>query len=123
MKCASVRLSKDGANPATELAAHLGQEKQRPKTTVSKLKNGLILTASLWPILKPESSAVQGGYRLLTMNMLTYNPRKDPVIDDIVRADPDFVVLQESNLEWIEALNVGFRRPDAEFIACLRLLR
>ena len=45
------------------------------------------------------------SYRLLTINVLTDNPRKDAVINFILKQDPDFVLLQETDRKWIETLD------------------
>ncbi len=67
---------------------------------------GLGLTASLWPFFRPSPAAAPSNtYRLLSMNVLTSNPRRDLVIDDIIKSDPDFIVLQEINASWIESLD------------------
>ncbi len=68
---------------------------------------GLGLVASLWPFLKPKVSQTFGEYRLLTMNVLTSNPRHDLAIDYIIESDADFVILQEVNSQWIEALDAA----------------
>ena len=68
---------------------------------------GLGLAASLWPFLKPNSTSTSGEYRLLTMNVLTNNPRRDLVINYIIESDPDFVVLQETSSQWIDSLDAA----------------
>ncbi len=72
---------------------------------IVSLAVGLGLTASLWPFLRPEPAASTKTYRLLSMNVLTKNPRHDLVIDYIFKSDPDFIVLQETNSPWIKSLN------------------
>jgi len=78
---------------------------RRRKWAIASLVVGLGLTATLWPFLRPGPSASAKDYRLLSMNVLTTNPRRDLVIDTIVANDPDFIVLQETNSSWIESLN------------------
>ncbi|TWU28529.1 endonuclease/exonuclease/phosphatase family protein [Bythopirellula polymerisocia] len=78
--------------------------KRRRWATVG-LVAGLGLTATLWPFFAPASDAGNSVYRLLTLNVLTTNPRHDRVIAFIRKSDPDFIVLQETSPEWIESLD------------------
>jgi endonuclease/exonuclease/phosphatase (EEP) superfamily protein YafD len=78
---------------------------KRRRWALVSLVVGLGLTASLWPFLRPGSTATPHSYRLFSMNVLTNNPRRDLVIDYIVKCDPDFIVLQETSSPWIELLD------------------
>ena len=73
----------------------------------------IILAATLWPFLNPArdtGDATTGrSYRLLTLNVLTNNPRRDRVIDFIRQTDPDFIALQETSAAWMESLDAALR--------------
>ena len=82
---------------------------KRRRWATSSLIAGLGLTATLWPFYVPGSAETIGKYRLLTVNVLSYNPRHDRVIDFIRETDPDFIVLQETDESWIESLDAALR--------------
>jgi endonuclease/exonuclease/phosphatase (EEP) superfamily protein YafD len=72
----------------------------------------MLLVASLGPFLprlslSPKSDSPAPQYRLLTLNVLTSNLQYDLVINQILESGPDFVILQETSAEWIEALDRG----------------
>ncbi len=78
---------------------------KRRRWAIVSLVVGLGLTASLWPFLRPGLATSTNTYRLLSMNVLKNNPRHDRVIDYIVESNPDFIVLQETNAQWINTLD------------------
>lgn len=66
---------------------------------------GLCLAASLWPFLQPRGGhPTDATHRLLTVNVLTHNPRPDLVLELIRGSGADIVILQETSAEWIETL-------------------
>lgn len=65
---------------------------------------GIVLLVSLWPFLWPAATE-SSHYRLVSLNVLTSNSRKADVIDFIVDSDPDYVVLLETDQEWVRQLN------------------
>jgi endonuclease/exonuclease/phosphatase (EEP) superfamily protein YafD len=68
---------------------------------------GLALLASWWPFLLPGSTTTSARYRLITMNVLKINSRHDLVIQCILENDPDFILLQETNSQWIDSLDAA----------------
>lgn len=78
---------------------------KRRRWSMASLLFGGMLAGSLVPFLWPNSIVGPGSYRLLTLNVLTSNPHPDRVIEYIVEQDPDFILLQETNLEWVKTLD------------------
>ncbi|WP_442505494.1 endonuclease/exonuclease/phosphatase family protein [Novipirellula sp. SH528] len=70
---------------------------------------GLALVLSLTPFYWPTAPVLGNTYRLMTANVLTRNPEKRAVLQWIAQADPDFVVLQETDESWTTAMELGLR--------------
>ena len=64
----------------------------------------LLLLLQYLPLQNPPEPA---DYRLFLMNVLTKNERKSEVIEQIRSKDPDFVVLLETDANWIDAVTKG----------------
>ncbi|MCA9133188.1 MAG: endonuclease/exonuclease/phosphatase family protein [Planctomycetales bacterium] len=77
------------------------------------LTAGLVLTLTLLPYFPRPQSEHSPAYRLLTMNVLSSNLRRDMVTRRIMDTNPDFIALLETNSEWIESLEsaLGERWP------------
>lgn len=55
----------------------------------------------LLPYFDVGSSSDTSEYRLLLMNVLTHNPQKAEVMAQIDKSDPDFIVLLETDEDWV----------------------
>ena len=78
---------------------------RRRRWSVVSMIAGILAGVTLLPFIWPNRSRVPPQYRLVTMNVLTNNPRKELVAEYLIKADPDFVVLLETDAEWIEAMD------------------
>ena len=65
---------------------------------------GAMLLMSLLPFWLPANSDRPKEYRLLALNVLTSNTQHEKVLRLLNEADPDFIVLQETDRQWITAL-------------------
>lgn len=70
---------------------------------------GTLLLCTLLPFWLPAKSTALPEYRLVALNVLTSNSQYDKVISMLHKADPDFVVLQETDRQWIENLEVALQ--------------
>lgn len=77
----------------------------RRRWAIFSLTFGLLLLASQFRFLLPFGSEGDGRYRLLTINVLTDNEDHDLVVEYILKQQPDFILLQETNRHWIDTLD------------------
>ncbi len=63
-----------------------------------------LLLMTLVPFWLPTNSGDPAEYRLLALNVLTSNTQHKKVLRLLKEADPDFIVLQETDRQWITAL-------------------
>lgn len=80
---------------------------QHSRWSIVCLLLGGSLAATLVPFIGNGGLPSKDAYRLLSMNVLRRNQQKDKVVDYILRQDPDFVVLQETDATWIHSISKG----------------
>lgn len=71
------------------------------------LISGSILSLSLAPFFFSGGKADSGNrnqYKLVSLNVLFSNQEKQKVVDYLIKEDPDFVFLYETDTEWIRFL-------------------
>ncbi len=78
---------------------------KRKRWSIASLLFGFTLFASLVPFIWPTSPQGKHTHRLMTMNVLTGNPRKELVTEYIRDQDPDFILLQEIDQTWVDVLD------------------
>ncbi len=87
---------------------------QRQRWATISMISGILLTVTLFPYLFPTFSDSTGPgprtFRFLTMNVFTDNPQKVQLAQTILDANPDVIVLMETDAKWLGALERTLRK-------------
>ncbi len=71
---------------------------------------GIGMATTLTPYYWPPKPMTGKTYRLMTANVLTRNTNKSLVLQSIHQMDPDFVLLQETDNAWTQAIQRGLHQ-------------
>jgi endonuclease/exonuclease/phosphatase (EEP) superfamily protein YafD len=77
----------------------------RWKAAMAVLVMVIAVAATLLPFVIPVNDHTEIKLRLLTVNVLSRNLEREHLIEFILQQDPDLILLQETNGEWVQELD------------------